>query len=223
MFDFWLADENLFFAGAGCLLFALMLLQLVGLSDFGPDADFIDGDASIDFDPSVGNGIAATSFVDGLLSFIGLGRLPMMIWLALYLMIFTVLGYAGQQFVHALSGALLPLIIAAPSAAMIALPLSGLFARPLAHIMPKDETTAVSIDTLVGRFAQIEIGTARQGSSARAKVTDVHGHTHFIMVEPDNAGQTFVTGEKLLLVRRDGNMFRAISQGAHHLPQIDNS
>jgi len=211
--DFWLADENLFFAGAGCLLLALMFLQLTGFGDFGPD---VDTDLDIDVD------VVNTSFSDGLLSFLGLGRLPMMIWLALYLMIFTVMGYTGQQIINALTGELLPSLLAAPSVGLIALPVAGLLARPLEHIMPKDETTAVSIDSLVGRFAEIEIGTAAQGSPARAKVTDSHGHNHFVMVEPDNLGQSFVKGEKLLLVRRENNIFKAISQGAQHLPRLDN-
>ncbi len=138
MFDFWLADENLFFAGAGCLLLALIVLQLVGFGDFGPD---IDPDLDVDID------MADASLSDGLLSFLGLGRLPMMMWLALYLMIFTIIGYSGQQIIEALTGGLLPSLIAAPSAGVVALPLTGLFARPLEHIIPKDETSAVSIDS----------------------------------------------------------------------------
>ena len=208
MLQFWLADENLFFAGAGCLLLALMVLHFVGFGDFGPDID-------VDMD------ITDVSISDGLLSFLGLGRLPMMIWLALYLMLFTILGYAGQQIIEALTGGLLPSIVAAPAAGLASLPLTALLARPLERIMPKDETTAVSIDSLVGRFAEIEIGTATQGSSARAKVTDIYGHNHFVMVEPDNVGQSFVKGEKLLLVRREGDLFKAISQGAQHLPRLD--
>lgn len=226
MFDFWLADENILFAIGGFLLFALMLLQLLGVSDFGPDFDILDSDADIDVDIAIGDGIddalSAPSFMDGLLSFLGLGRLPMMMWVALYLMSFTMIGYAGQQFIEMFSDNLLPLIIAAPLAALLALPLTALLSRPLAFIMPKDETTAVSIDSLVGRFAEIQIGTARIGFAARAKVIDRHGNSHFIMVEPDNEGQIFVKGEKLLIVRREGNNFKAISQGKQHIPHLDN-
>lgn len=215
MFEFWLADENLFFAGAGCLLIALMLLQFIGLGDFSPDAD-IDVDIDVDIDT------ANLSFSDGLLSFLGLGRLPIMIWLALYLMIFTITGYAAQQIIQAITDALLPSIIAAPSAGLLSLPITAALARPLHHIMPKDETTAISIDHLIGRYAEIELGTASQGSPARAKVKDIYGHNHHVMVEPDNIGQSFVEGETLLLVRRENNIFRAISQGAQHLPRLDN-
>ncbi len=212
MFDFWLADENMVFAAGGFLLIGLAVLQISGLTDFAPDLDTdVDGD------------LGAGDVGDGLLSFLGIGRLPLMIWLALFLMLFTLIGFGGQQFVQSLTGGLLPPLLAGPAAALAALPLTAILARPLGRIMPKDETTAVSLDSLVGRFAWVEIGTARRGSPARAKVMDVHGHAHFIMVEPDNDDQEFHASEKLLLVRRQGELFRAISHGDHHLPRLEGS
>jgi hypothetical protein len=210
VFEFWLANENLPFAGAGFLLIGLMLLQFSGLTDFAPDLD-ADMDGQVD-----GLGVA-----DGVLSFLGLGRLPLMIWLALFLLLFMVIGYVGQQTLLGLTGGLLPPWFAAPLAALAGVPATAILARPLARIMPKDETTAVSIDSLIGRFAILGIGTAKPGAPARAKVIDIHGHPHFVMVEPDNDGQKFTSGEKLLLVRRDGTVFKAISQGGQHLPRLE--
>lgn len=210
MFEFWLANENLPFAGAGFLLIGLMLLQFSGLTDFAPDLD-TDMDGQVD-------GLGAA---DGLLSFLGLGRLPLMIWLALFLLMFMIIGYAGQQTVQGMTGSLLSPWFAGPLAALLAIPATAILARPLARIMPKDETTAVSIDSLVGRFAVLGTGTAKPGSPARAKVIDIHGHPHFVMVEPDNDGQQFTSGEKLLLVRRNGDLFKAISQGGQHLPRLE--
>ena len=210
MFDFWLAGENLPFLGAGFLLVVLMILQFSGLTDFAPDLDS-DMDGDVD-----GAGVA-----DGLLSFLGLGRLPLMIWLALLLLMFMLIGFAGQQIVQGLTGMLLSPWLATPAAAFAALPVTAILARPLGRIMPKDETTAVSIDSLVGRFAVLDVGTAKKGSPARAKVLDIHGHPHFVMVEPDNEGQQFTSGEKLLLVRRGGDLFKAISQGGQHVPRLE--
>ncbi len=210
MFEFWLADENLPFAGAGFLLIGLMILQFSGLSDFAPDLD-ADMDGDVD-------GLGAA---DGLLSFLGLGRLPLMIWLALFLLLFMVSGYAGQQVVQNMTGSLLSPWLAGPLAALAGIPATAILARPLGRIMPKDETTAVSIDSLVGRFAVLGTGMAKPGSPARAKVIDIYGHPHFVMVEPDNVGQQFTSGEKLLLVRREGDLFKAISQGGQHLPRLE--
>ena len=210
MFEFWLANENLPFAGAAFLLIGLMVLQFSGLTDFAPDLD-ADMDGQVD-------GLGAA---DGLLSYLGLGRLPLMIWLALFLLMFMLIGYIGQQTVLGITGGMLSPWLAAPVAALLSIPTTAILARPLARIMPKDETTAVSIDSLIGRFAILGTGTAKPGSPARAKVIDIHGHPHFVMVEPDNDGQVFTSGEKLLLVRREGNLFKAITQGGQHLPRLE--
>jgi hypothetical protein len=214
LFEFWLADENLPFAGASLLLIGLMILQLTGASDLAPDLDAdMDGDVDAHI---VGGGVA-----NGLLSFLGLGRLPLMIWLALFVLLFAVIGYAGQQVIQGMTGGLLPAWIAGLLALGAALPATAIIARPLHRIMPRDQTTAVSIDSLVGRFAVLELGTAKPGSPARARVKDIFGHSHFVMVEPDNDGQMFSAGEKLLLVRREGDLFKAISQGQQYLPGVD--
>lgn len=210
MFEFWLANGNLPFVGAGFLLIGLMILQFSGLTDFAPDLDSdMDGD------------VDAAGVANGLLSFLGLGRLPLMIWLALFLLLFMLIGFVGQQIIQGATGALLVPWLSGPLAALAGVPATAIVARPLGRIMPKDETTAVSIDSLVGRFAVLGTGTAKPGSPARAKVIDIHGHPHFVMVEPDNDGQQFNAGEKLLLVRRDGDLFKAITQGGQHLPRLE--
>jgi Protein of unknown function (DUF1449) len=210
VFEFWLADPNLPFAGAGLLLVGLMLVHALGAADLVPDFDSdMDGDV---------DGFGAA---DGLLSFLGLGRLPLMIWLALFLLCFMLIGYIGQQIFSGATGGLLSGWLAGPLAAVAAVPATAILARPLGRIMPKDQTTAVSIDSLVGRFAVLGAGTARPGSPAKAKVIDVFGHPHFVMVEPDNDGQQFITGEKLLLVRREGDLFKAITQGGAQLPRLE--
>jgi hypothetical protein len=202
--DFWLADENIVFAAALVLMVALGILQLVGFGGFDSDVDM---DADVD-----GAGVAG-----GLLSFLGWGRLPFMILLVLFLMLFGLTGYAGQQFIQSLTGGLLPPLLAGLGALLVALPLTGLLSRPLARIIPGDETTAVSIDDLTGRRAIIDIGTAKPGYPARAKVRDRHGHGHALMVEPDNEDGIFLAGEEVLLVRREGDIFKAVAVGTHWL------
>jgi len=204
--EFWLADENIVFAAALVLMVALGLLQLIGFGGFDSD---IDMDADVD-----GAGVAG-----GLLSFLGWGRLPFMILLVLFLMIFGLTGFAGQQFVQSLTGGLLSPVLAVTGALLVALPVTGLLSKPLARILPGDETTAVSIDDLTGRRAIIDIGTAKPGYPARAKVKDRHGHGHALMVEPDNEDGIFITGEEVLLVRREGDIFKAIAIGTHWLKE----
>ena len=81
--------------------------------------------------------------------------------------------------------------------------------RPLGAILPKDKTTAVNVDTLLGREAVITDGTARSGSPARAKVFDQHGQSHLVMVEPEDAAQAFAAGQQVVLLRKEGAQFFA--------------
>jgi hypothetical protein len=91
-----------------------------------------------------------------------------------------------------------------------ALPLNSLAMRPLGAVMPKDETTAIELDDLVRRDAEIQIGTARAGSPARAKVIDIHGQAHFVMVEPHDTAAEFQAGDTVLLVRREAQTFYGV-------------
>ncbi|MBQ0770873.1 MAG: YqiJ family protein [Sphingomonadales bacterium] len=204
MIDFWLADENMFFVAALVLMVAIGLLQLIGLGDFGLDLDTeVDGEVS---------GVA-----DGLVSFLGIGRLPFLVILTLFLMLFALTGLVGQQLLQAFTGTMFTPYIAVPAAAGVALPLTGLLSRPLSRILPQDETTAVSIDELVGTRAVIEIGTAKLGYPARARASDRHRHVHFLMVEPNSADLSFAQGDEVLLVRRDGDIFQAVPTGTDWL------
>ncbi|MEP6011570.1 MAG: OB-fold-containig protein, partial [Parasphingorhabdus sp.] len=99
------------------------------------------------------------------------------------------------------------------------LPVTGILSRPLSRIIPKDETTAVSIDDLTGRRATIDIGTAKPGFPARAKAKDRHGYSHALMVEPDSDDGIFNAGEEVLLVRREDDIFKAVAVGTHWLEE----
>ncbi|WP_313737044.1 OB-fold-containig protein, partial [Sphingobium yanoikuyae] len=87
-------------------------------------------------------------------------------------------------------------------------------------LLPRDHSTAIPLDHLVGSRARIVTGRATRGSPARARVEDHHGQAHYVMVEPDNDGQVLEEGETILLVRREEHLFRAISHGDHYLPRL---
>lgn len=142
-----------------------------------------------------------------LLGWLGVGRVPLLILLVVFLALFGLIGLAIQQ----IAGPL-PLWIATPAAAAAALPMTGLGARGIARIFPGDETTAVSLDSLVGRRGVITIGTARRGSAAQARVKDIHGQVHHVMVEPYDDDQVIGEGETVRLDRRDGNIFIALAR-----------
>lgn len=195
-----LAAHNLPFAIALGLLALVALVQVTGVGDA------IDGAG--DFD--AGDGLEAGGFAEALTSLLGLGRVPLMIWLASLLLTFGAVGLIGQSVIADLLGAPLSAGWAALLAGAAALPLNSLAMRPIGAIMPKDETTAIGLDGLVRRDAEIQIGTARAGSPARAKVIDHHGQAHFVMVEPHDAATELQAGETVLLVRREGQTFYGV-------------
>lgn len=197
-----LADHNLPFAAALLLMAMLTLVQIIGLGGFGVDAD-------ADADPSVPAG--DVGMVDGLLSIIGIGRVPFMIWLVLFLFVFAALGVSGQSLAAGLIGSPLDPLLAGVIAAVAALPVTGAVARPLARILPRDETTAVSLESLVGRRGMITTGRAAAGYPARTRVLDHHGHAHHVMAEPHDAAAQLLEGDQVLLVRRDGQLFYAVA------------
>ena len=200
---------NMPFAAALLLMGMLAIIQIIGLGDILGDADVdVDMDAETGGQADLGGGFA---------SLIGLGRLPLMIWLALFLGLFAALGVSIQLLAANLAGAPLDRWLAAALAAGAALPVTGGVAKPLARILPHDETTAVSTDTLVGRRAVITDGTARTGSPARARVHDIHGQAHHVMVEPHDAGVAIAAGEPVLLVRREADLFFATALTTHAL------
>ncbi|WP_294287953.1 YqiJ family protein [uncultured Sphingomonas sp.] len=200
MLDFLGASQNVLFSAAIVLMLLIGIVQAIGFApvDHGFDAD-LDSD---------------------LLSWLGVGRVPLLVFLVLYLACFGLAGLIGQQLSHDWLGALQPLWIAAPAAAVVALPATALAVRAVGAVIPQDHTTAIPVDDLIGRAATIQVGRATPGSPARARVVDHFGQAHHLMVEPDNPGQTFEEGEAVLLVRREGETFRAITRGDHRLPTL---
>ena len=168
------ADYNLPFAVALGLMVLFGLLQLVGLGEFDFDADV---DADVGDPTSAGLGGAITTML-------GLGKVPLFVWLMVWLLLFAAIGVGVQAFADNLTGAPLSPMLAALVAGGAAIPATAIAARPVGAIMPKDETTAVTLDSLVGRRGQITTGRATRGSAARTKVYDHHGQACLLYTSP---------------------------------------
>lgn len=172
-------------------------------------------------------GVSASHWLDGLmpdhavggvhgafdswLGWLHLGKVPALVLVVLLLGSFAVIGLALNLLSQAIAGFYVPPLLSIPVAFVASLPVVRFCGGALARILPKDESSAVSLDTLVGRVATLVSGTARQGNAAQAKVITEHGQTLYVMVEPDSADATFVTNDSVLLVRRlSATRFQAI-------------
>jgi hypothetical protein len=193
-----LAATNLPFVLALAALGVIALVQVTGLGDV------------LDSDADAGGGLELGGFGDAVIALLGLGRVPLLIWLASLLLVFGSIGLIGQMWIADWLGGPLSAGWAVLAAGAAALPLNSLAMRPLAAVMPKDETTAIALDELVRRDAEIQIGTARAGSPARARVIDRHGQAHHVMVEPHDSASELRAGDTVLLVHREGETFFAI-------------
>ena len=209
-----LEAHNLPFAVAIGLLFFIAVMQVMGVGDIfdGADADLeFDADFGGDFDAEVdgSDALASGGFMDGLLSIFGLSKVPFLIWLAMLLVVFSAIGVSGQALAESLLGTPFDPLAAGALAALAALPINGIAVRPIGALMPKDETSAVGLRSLIRRDAEIQTGMASEGSPARGKVIDRNGHPHFVMVEPHDPQAVLQEGETVLLVRREGDLFFA--------------
>ncbi len=209
MISFMFLAENLPFAAALLLLLAIGILEGVLLFFGGGFASVLESlvpQVDLDGPPSpTGEGALSR-----LLGWLHVGRVPVLILLVVFLAAFGLVGLLLQGSLHAITGLLLPAWLAVVPALLLSLPVVRLTGKGVAMIMPKDETEAVTESSFVGRVAVITLGTARQGEPAQAKLKDIHGYSHYVMVEPEAADDAFTTGTAVLLVSQQSAVFRAI-------------
>lgn len=199
---------NLPFTLALGAMLVLAVLQIVGVGDlFDADADF-----DTDVDPGAAAGVGGA-----LTTLLGLGRVPFFVWLISFLFLFAGIGFGIQELAGSLLGAPFDPLLAAALSLVATLPVTATLVRPLGAIMPKDETTAVGLDSLLGRRAVIEHLRSARGYPARARVRDMHGHTHHVMVEPHEDDSEMLEGDEVLLVRREGQTFYATATSERRL------
>lgn len=230
MFDFLFASANLPFTVALGLMAGIGILEgvatMLGLGMSGaidsllPDTDIdiesphphLDGTDVIDAHAQDIGGLFSR-----LLSWLHIGRVPILMLFIVFLCAFGSIGLVLQALAANVSGYLLPGFIAAVPAFIGAVATVRVTGSLLIRIMPKDETSAVSETTFIGRVAVITIGTARKGNPAQAKLHDQFGQTHYVMVEPDDADVAFATGQDVLIVKRAGHIFTAIANTSESL------
>lgn len=180
--------------------------------------DLVVSNVEIDPLPDSPTGMETTGTVDADTSAIGrflawlyVGRVPVLMVLVVFLMVFGLGGLLLQAVLRSLVGFTAPAIVAVPVVLAASLPVVRVATGVLVRIMPRDETNAVDADTFVGRTAVVTGGTARDDLPAQARLTDEFGTTHYVLVEPDESGETLRPGEVVLLVRRvSGTRFGAI-------------
>lgn len=189
--SFIVLDDNIPFS------VSLALMALLGLvSALGLDIDGADGHDGIEVP---------------LLDWMNPGRMPMLASLTIVLCVYGVLGLAGQQAMVALLGHTADALPAGAAAVLPAAFAARGANRLVAPFMPRDETSAISIQELVGRRGNIEIGTATSELPARARFVDDHGQMHMVMVRPNDPAESLRRDQEILLVSYEDGEGRAIA------------
>lgn len=172
-----------------------ILLLLVGTHFFGLLDDLVP-DLHADLDHDGGHDLTFGK----MLHFIGFGRVPFVMVLMSFLATFGLAGYLVQWSAISLAGRTFGYLAAVPLAVALAVPSTGRICALLARAIPKEQTTAVSVSTFVGRTAVVRYGTATTALPASASVVDDHGRRHFIQIKSDSDGVDLAEGETVLIV-----------------------
>lgn len=199
-----LAPESWPFSVALVMLVAIALIEgaglLVGLNFSGWIDHLL---------PDANSGLEAS---EAWLGWLHVGKVPILVLLVVLLTAFTMIGYVAVALVKGVLGFYPPAFLSAPLALIGALPVVRVLGAGIARITPHDETSAVLLETLVGRVAVVVNGTARTNYPAEARVKNDHGQTLYVHVEPDSPDAVFGPGESVLLVKQiSGSRFQAIA------------
>jgi hypothetical protein len=192
--------------------------------DFDIDADLADFDADFDLDGVGAEGAelgeidaaggAETGVPGGILSWLGLGQVPFLIWLGVFLALFGLGGVIAQSVLKGTLGFALPPALASIAVGVPVLGITRNFARGFARLFPKVETQALSQNHLGRRRGVISQGTAARGRPAEVRVADRFGNMHYLRAEPLRDGVELKQGTEVLVLRKSLNEgYRLVALG----------
>jgi hypothetical protein len=144
-----------------------------------------------------------------ILDWLNLGKVPVIVYLILFFWLFGALGFCLQAALSSFGGFYAPAWVGVPVVLSGALTLMHWIVPPLARVLPRDESTAID-EEYVGRTAVITIGTATVEKPAEGRVKDRFGRDRYLRVIPDLVGESFNSGDEVLIVARKGTIYSAI-------------
>ena len=187
------ANGPYFFALAFLVFFFIIEIfgYFVGLSISSICDNLFDFD--VDFDADLGIG---TYF-----GFLGLGKVPFIVWLTFFFGLFSVLGYLANSIAVSITG-FLPLWVSIAPIFIAAIIINSYLCNVFASIFPRIETTAVSTDSFFGRVAEVTLGNATNNKFAMGVVLDEYQTAHNIRVKSMKKGVVLEQHSQVILVEQ---------------------
>ncbi|MGE8683446.1 MAG: YqiJ family protein [Acinetobacter sp.] len=211
MWELFTHPSNIVFSISLCLMFLFGIFEILLTLLGGGSQGFLDQFLPEDVGHNAELGVDADSgVVTKLLDWLYLGRIPLFVWLIIFLCTYSLVGFTIQAIANQMINLMFSVWIIAPACVFLSMPFVRLSAMLIARILPQDETTAIYSEELIGRTATIILGEARQQYPAQAKVQDQHGLTHYILVEPEQ-DETFSQGQSVVLTQKTTVGFQAIN------------
>lgn len=174
-------------------------LDLDGVDFDGADLEGLDL-AEID-GIEAGDAAAPAVAAAGPSAWLGLGKMPMLIWLAVMLFSFGLSGTSLQFGLRNLLGWSLPPMLASLPAFAFALWFTRGFGAAFARLLPQVESEALSVRSLGRRRGIVSQGTAAQGRPAEVRVMDGYGNAHYLRAEPLQRDEQITQGTEVLVIR----------------------
>ncbi|AMO81571.1 OB-fold-containig protein [Obesumbacterium proteus] len=168
-----------------------ILSLLIGASAFS----HIDSSIDTHLDLASGDNLLVQA-----LSWLHIGRLPLLVTLVLLLGSFAIIGISGQYLMISLFQTRLSAELMALISFVLSLPTLHFIGRCLAPYLPKDESFAVSEDSFVGAMALVTQSAGKPGMSAECKIIDAYGQSHYLLIEPESSDVIFTRGERVLII-----------------------
>jgi hypothetical protein len=181
------------------VVLALLLFGIIGMA-LGAGFDALHGHADFSLDLN-GNGIPDHLEIGhaGIIGWANPGHVPSTIFLTLFCGSFALLGYSAQWIYDGLTGSLAPALFGAPIVLALTLPTVRLCSLGLAPVLPKDESNAVSLESLTGSAGVVTVGPIAREDFGMARFTDAHGTDHTVMVCGEGE-ESIANGSQVVLI-----------------------
>jgi hypothetical protein len=206
MWAFLVEQPNLPYTIAFACVLALGIFEafalFIGLSMLSALDQWVPTDVNYDGEISAGG-------LTGIAGWLCLNRLPLLIWFVLALTSFAIAGYVVNFLSLLFLGTLLPQLFSLPLAIIGSAISCHYVGLCLADHLPKNESSAISLDDLSGYVGTVTLGCAIKGMPSEAVVRDKHQQKHYVLVEPETSGIEFASGTQVVLLKREGRVWSA--------------